>query len=68
MPFAEEIIRNNVKFKYLLSDKTKSNYSSSFDEDIWKKNKDALWRERKNKIRTDKENVCRRNKKGYKKI
>ena len=47
MPFAEEIIRNNVKFKYLLSDKTKSNYSSSFDEDIWKKNKDALWRERK---------------------
>lgn len=50
MPFAEEIIRNNVKFKYLLSDKTKSNYSSSFDEDIWKKNKDALWRERKNKI------------------
>lgn len=23
MPFAEEIIRNNVKFKYLLSDKTK---------------------------------------------
>lgn len=50
MPLAEKIIRNNVKFKYLLSDKTKSNYRSSFDENIWKKNKDALWRERKNKI------------------
>ena len=50
MPFAEELIRNNVKFKYLLSDKTKRNYSSSFDEKIWKKNKEALWRERKNKI------------------
>ncbi len=50
MLFAEELIRNNVKFKYLLSDKTKRNYSSSFDEDIWKKNKEALWRERKNKI------------------
>lgn len=50
MPSAEEIIRNNGKFKYLLSDKTKRNYSSSFDENVWKNNKDILWQERKNKI------------------
>lgn len=50
MPSAEELIRNNKKFKYLLSDKIKKNYSNSFDRSIWENNKDSLWRERKNKI------------------
>ena len=50
MPSVEVLIRNNGKFKYLLSDKTKRNYSSSFDENVWKNNKDILWQERKNKI------------------
>lgn len=50
MPSAEEMIRNNGKFKYLLSDRIKRNYTSSFDENVWKNNKNILWRERKNKI------------------
>lgn len=50
MPSAEVLIRNNGKFKYLLSNQAKKNYSSSFDENVWKNNKDILWRERKNKI------------------
>lgn len=50
MPSAEEMIRNNGKFKYLLSDRTKRNYTSSFDENVWKNNKNILWKERKNKI------------------
>lgn len=50
MPSAEEMIRSNGKFKHLLSDRIKRNYTSSFDENVWKNNKNILWRERKNKI------------------
>lgn len=50
MPLAEEIIQKNEKFQYLLSDKTKKNYCSNFNENIVENNKALLWRARKNKI------------------
>lgn len=50
MPLAEEIIQKNGKFQYLLSDKTKKNYCSNFNENIVENNKAVLWQKRKNKI------------------
>lgn len=50
MKSAEDILRKTKQFKYLLSDKTRKNYSDSFDEDICKQNQERLWEARKSKI------------------
>lgn len=50
MPYAEKLLQNNMKFKYLLLKQTKRNHCNNFDENVWKNNVDELWHKRKKQI------------------
>lgn len=50
MPQAEQLLRNNEKYRYLLNQDTRERHKTNYDENVTKNNEYELWKKRSVKI------------------